>query len=112
MIPHKNLPQESNNDDMDIGEEDSQDRNMVEEYVTDSHFIQNKSQESDKYKEDLIEKLLQEGKSAEKKKKPNIQKITDRLYKNNKPEPPSAPDNNEKITDFKKASAIVIQITR
>jgi hypothetical protein len=114
MIPHKNLPQEEINDDMDIGDEESGERNQIGEYATDSHFIQNKEQGSDKYKQELIEKLLQGGNKQESKKKPNIQQISERLYKNNKlsEAPLNDGDNNEKISDFKKASAMVFQLAR
>ena len=110
MIPNKNLAQDDF-DEMDVGEEDNAARHNIEGYISDSHFIPSEDQGvGDKYKQEIISQLLQSGKEAQKKKKPNIKEISNRLYGKPKLEPESEsndPNDHEKIGDFKKATAMV-----
>jgi hypothetical protein len=108
MIQNKDL-QDDNSYDLDIGEEDNIVEHNLKGYVRDSHFIPSDDQGGDKYKQELISKLLQSGKESDKKKRPNIAEISNRLYKNNKDQAGDEipPNDSEKISDFKKATAMV-----
>ena len=104
--------QDDNDDDLDIGEENNVVEHNLGGYVRDSHFIPSEDQGGDTYKQELISKLLQSGRENEKKKKPNINEISNRLYQNKKleiqTEEKSQQNDTEKITDFKKATAMVL----